>query len=429
MIDFVKRGLTSFLGSIVAGSTRQKTENASRSTSALNEQISSVKGLGSMSNLRWTKYVVVPLRRASSSMGVPGFKNVVTSAMWTPISISSSPSTPSFLGTTTAESASSISRHPGGSTEQTRRFRRSSRLGSSMCSSVTFHGSGGTHLCTAGAKGRSSTSASSNNAAVSDAVSPISPRARTKCPSGYGEDASHASMTTTILWEAIWCACRVLIRIFGVLRSFGTQRTLFARPPPSSVSFSLLFSCCFLARSAQDSISRAHAYPRSLQFRFTILTTFAFNSVKEGGISAPAFADASSTEATSSDAFTIGASETTLSSSLTSSFSLSSSSSSSSIISIPTTSPSIALFMRWRPSIFTSSVSSPTSTYAENGEYGEHLILPSLYLPAETPLSYCAFVKCSGKAVNPPLAVELLFLLFISVLLMEAFVVVVVFFA
>ena len=55
-------------------------------------------------------------------------------------------------------------------------------------------------------------------------------------------------------------------------------------------------------------------------------------------------------------------------------------------------------------------MSSPTSTYAENGEYGEHLILPSLYLPAETPLSYCAFVKCSGKAVNPPFIVELFFL-------------------
>ena len=44
-----------------------------------------------------------------------------------------------------------MSLQPGGSTEQTHRWRRSARSGAARSASVTpLHGSGGTHACTAG---------------------------------------------------------------------------------------------------------------------------------------------------------------------------------------------------------------------------------------------------------------------------------------
>jgi hypothetical protein len=57
------------------------TENASLSTSARREHISSVRGLGNISMRRSTMYTDVPLWDASSSRGVPGCTKFVTSAI------------------------------------------------------------------------------------------------------------------------------------------------------------------------------------------------------------------------------------------------------------------------------------------------------------------------------------------------------------
>ena len=57
MMDLVKRTLTAF----APASISHRTENARRSTPPRREQMSSVRGLGSMSILRCTRYVVVAL--------------------------------------------------------------------------------------------------------------------------------------------------------------------------------------------------------------------------------------------------------------------------------------------------------------------------------------------------------------------------------
>ena len=62
MTLFVKRTLTTRASSVIS----QSTENARRSTSARRLQMSSVRGLGSMSILRCTRYVVVALRKCVS---------------------------------------------------------------------------------------------------------------------------------------------------------------------------------------------------------------------------------------------------------------------------------------------------------------------------------------------------------------------------
>mmetsp|Transcript_4558 Transcript_4558/g.11497 ORF Transcript_4558/g.11497 Transcript_4558/m.11497 type:complete len:310 (-) Transcript_4558:242-1171(-) len=178
MTALVKRGAWPGAGSPVSRSKRKNTLKVRRSTPPRSEQMSSVSGLGSMSRRRCTRYVVVPRRHASRSMAVPGSRNELTSAMCTP---SSRYWVPSAATTSRHDSASSMSRHPGGSTLHTRSARRSSRCGCSVrCSrSWKLHGSGGTQACTAGAKGRSSTSASSSTAAVSASASPSLPRLRT----------------------------------------------------------------------------------------------------------------------------------------------------------------------------------------------------------------------------------------------------------
>mmetsp|Transcript_62634 Transcript_62634/g.198322 ORF Transcript_62634/g.198322 Transcript_62634/m.198322 type:complete len:334 (-) Transcript_62634:323-1324(-) len=155
-----------------SGVISQRTENASRSTSARREQISSVSGLGSMSMRRWTRYTDVPRREASRSMGAPLCTKLVTSAMWTPTS-----KLP--LGSSRTCSASSMSRQPGGSTEQMLYSRRSIRLGSARSSSPTLQGSAGTHWCTATVNGEVLTSCSITSTSVSVSLSPMVPRVRT----------------------------------------------------------------------------------------------------------------------------------------------------------------------------------------------------------------------------------------------------------
>ncbi len=66
---FVKRTLTVS----ISGVTSQRTENASLSTLDLRLQMSSVNGLGSMSILLVTRYVVVALRRMEASLAGANF--------------------------------------------------------------------------------------------------------------------------------------------------------------------------------------------------------------------------------------------------------------------------------------------------------------------------------------------------------------------
>ena len=130
MTAFVNRGGVPSTGKPVRASNRKNTENVKRSVPPRSEHMSSVSGLGSMSSRRFTRYVVVPRRRASSSIAVFGFKNEVTSAMCTPSSNARGfVRSPSKKSIARQESASSMSRHPGGSTEHTRSARWSSRHG------------------------------------------------------------------------------------------------------------------------------------------------------------------------------------------------------------------------------------------------------------------------------------------------------------
>mmetsp|Transcript_11350 Transcript_11350/g.47580 ORF Transcript_11350/g.47580 Transcript_11350/m.47580 type:complete len:318 (-) Transcript_11350:1288-2241(-) len=150
MTAFVNRGCASGTGRPVVASNLKNTENVKRSVPPLNEHMSSVSGFGSISSLLFTKYVVVPRRLASSSIAVFGLRNEVTSAMCTPSSnVFGAFESPSSVSMTRHESASSMSRQPGGSTEHTRRERWSSRrnfgIGPRCSLSSNRQGKGGTH--------------------------------------------------------------------------------------------------------------------------------------------------------------------------------------------------------------------------------------------------------------------------------------------
>ena len=137
--------MTSFLEH--RGWIHAKNQKRGLSTSALNEQISSVKGLGAClicAELNMSSCLCAELRRpwAFRFQKRRHVRDVNANFNFF-FSFDAM-----FLGTTTAESASSISRHPGGSTEQTRRFRRSSRW-APLCSSSPSTAAKRTHLCTA----------------------------------------------------------------------------------------------------------------------------------------------------------------------------------------------------------------------------------------------------------------------------------------
>ena len=71
------------------------------------------------------------------------------------------------MGSASQCSASSMSRHPGGSTEHTRSARKSRRPGSVRSASDASHGSDGTHACTASEKGAVGMSCSMRSTSVS----------------------------------------------------------------------------------------------------------------------------------------------------------------------------------------------------------------------------------------------------------------------
>mmetsp|Transcript_14317 Transcript_14317/g.40698 ORF Transcript_14317/g.40698 Transcript_14317/m.40698 type:complete len:321 (+) Transcript_14317:871-1833(+) len=171
--------------------TLHSTLKANLSTLHRSEQMSSVKGLGSMSILRSTRYTLVHLLEASKSIGVFGLRKWVTSAMWTPSStnflsaasetqVTSPLSSTSEGETNLALRASSMSRHPGGSTLKTHIDLMSRRQESSMVEG-TLQGSSGTQACTAGEKPSSGSATSCwwRITFVSVSLSPIIPSALT----------------------------------------------------------------------------------------------------------------------------------------------------------------------------------------------------------------------------------------------------------
>ena len=127
---------------------------------------------------------------ASRSIAVFGFRKWVTSAMWTPSSTSLpeaareaasiASSGISSGATNLALRASSMSRHPGGSTLNTHMPLMSLRFGS-FKSLGTLQGSSGTQACTAGENpsSGSDTPCWCKITFVSVSLSPISPRALT----------------------------------------------------------------------------------------------------------------------------------------------------------------------------------------------------------------------------------------------------------
>lgn len=185
-----------------------------------------------------TKYTVVDRNAASLSNAVPGLTKCVTSAICTPTSRLP-------FGRSLQWSASSISVQPGGSTEHTSKYLRSSLCAMSYkryiqfiwalkgllsscillhTTSVTLHEISGNELRTASENRLWGISCSNNITSFSVVLFPISPNARTKWPRGYLELRGHESIATMILCLHSTVYCLVSILILGIFRSAGTNK-------------------------------------------------------------------------------------------------------------------------------------------------------------------------------------------------------------
>jgi len=178
----------------------QRTENVNRSTPPRREQISAVNNPGSISVRLSTRYTVVHRSEASLSTAVFGWTKCVTSAICTP--------TLKFpLANGSQETASSMSLHPGGSTEHTHIFLKSLRPSRSFALGVQL--AGGRQRSTASLNSRVMTPCSCKMTALSTSRLLASPRIRVQCPRGLLLCLSQPSRTTVIRLFSKLQVCRV----------------------------------------------------------------------------------------------------------------------------------------------------------------------------------------------------------------------------